>query len=157
MSLLKNQKHEIFAQNLAAGKSAQEAGLAAGYSKSTAVTQSTRLSKNVEIQSRIVEIQQEILNAQLVDAAALHRRWSEMWEADIADILSEDGKHFRPVKEWPRVWRLMLDSIDIRVIYQRSRDGERSNWDAIGEIVRLRFIRRKELSELLAQHRKVDA
>src|SRR5262249_44010780 len=89
--------------------------------------------------------------------AALHRRWSEMFEADIADILSEDGKHYKPITQWPRIWRQMLDSIDVRVIYQRSTDGERSNWDAIGEIVRLRFIRRKELGELLAQHRKVDA
>jgi phage terminase small subunit len=54
MPVLKNARHERFAQELAKGKSATEATHAAGYADPR---NSTRLTKNDEIRRRIDEIQ----------------------------------------------------------------------------------------------------
>lgn len=55
MPALANPKHELFAQELAQGKTATEAYTLAGYKGDR--TAASRLSTNVNIQSRVAEIQ----------------------------------------------------------------------------------------------------
>lgn len=55
MPVLKNPKHERLAQELAKGRSATDAMEAAGYSDPR---NSTRLTKNDEIQARVAELQE---------------------------------------------------------------------------------------------------
>src|SRR5206468_1529920 len=98
----------------------------------------------------------ELIRPTLVTSEKLHKRWSDMFEADIADIIQEDG-HYKPIHQWPKVWRQMLSGMDVKQIYERSADGKASNWDRIGEIVKLRFIKASELGDLLGRHRAVDA
>src|SRR5262249_20113315 len=76
MPTLKNPKHEIFASNLAAGKTQKEAAIAAGYKPSRARFTASRLMATFgnEIHARIAEVQQNIVDAQLVDAFKLHKR-----------------------------------------------------------------------------------
>ena len=149
-------RHEIFAQQAAAGKTYIQAALIAGYAKTTAETKGHRLAANPEIQARIAEIQQQMLNAQLVTAEKLHATWSEMLEADIADILHEDGT-FKPIQFWPKIWRKMLSGIDIKEIFERSKDGRASGWDKVGRVVKLKWVSVKELGELIGRLRAVDA
>jgi phage terminase small subunit len=56
LSALKNSRHEIFARELATGKSATEAMRNAGYSD---VRNSTRLTKNDEVKHRVKELQEK--------------------------------------------------------------------------------------------------
>lgn len=156
MPVLKNQRFELIAQHMADGKADHEACLAAGYSESTARTQSTRMVTRPEIQSRIVEIMEMRATATLVDARKLHQRWSEMFDADIADIMDEQG-HYKPVQQWPKIWRQMLSGCDVKELFERSKDGEGASWDKIGEVVKLKFVSVKELGELLGRHKAVDA
>ncbi|WP_188079447.1 terminase small subunit [Xanthobacter oligotrophicus] len=60
MAPLHNGRHERFAQELAKGKSADEAYVEAGYSGSSKSMQeaASRLSRNVKVQARVAEIQQ---------------------------------------------------------------------------------------------------
>lgn len=55
MPILKNSRHELFAQELAKGKSATEAMQVAGYADPR---NSTRLKKNDEIRHRVAELQE---------------------------------------------------------------------------------------------------
>jgi phage terminase small subunit len=62
MPALKNVRHERFAQEVAQGKSAGEAYRLAGYraANHSAETAGPRLLKNVQIQHRIVQLQQKV-------------------------------------------------------------------------------------------------
>jgi len=62
MPILRNQRHERFAQEIAQGKSAGEAYRLAGYRAANHSTETAgpRLSKNVQVQERIVELQQNV-------------------------------------------------------------------------------------------------
>ncbi len=158
MPVLTNPKHEIFASNLAAGKSQKDAAIAAGYKPSRAAFTGSRLMVKFgkEISSRISDIQTTVSNGLLVDAFKLHKRWSEMFEADIADIMMPDG-HYKQIHEWPKVWRQMLQGCDVKELFERSKDGKGASWDKVGEVVKLKFVSVRELGELLGRHKRVDA
>lgn len=161
MPVLKNPKHEIFAQELAKGHSAQDAAMAAGYSRTTAITQSTRLSKNVEIQSRIVEINSAVAVKAEWDAAKVLVRLGDQADADLLDIHNEDGS-FKPVKDWPLVWRRMIQGVEIEEKSVRSTDGvqagESKGWDKTGDrIIKIKFVDRLKNLELLGRHKAIDA
>lgn len=68
MPILDNARHERFAQGLAAGKSAAEAYTAAGYKGDR--TAASRLSTNVNVQSRVTELQGKVVERLTVD-----RQW----------------------------------------------------------------------------------
>lgn len=56
MPVLENQRHELFAQGLAQGKSASEAYEAAGYSHNDG--NAVRLKGNEKVQARVAELQE---------------------------------------------------------------------------------------------------
>lgn len=58
MPVLRNHKHEAFAQGLAKGMSASEAYVAAGYSESRSAA--SRLSTNVNVKRRVADIQAKV-------------------------------------------------------------------------------------------------
>lgn len=67
MPVLRNPKHERYAQSMAAGKTATEAMADAGYADPR---NSTRLTKNEEIRSRIDELQEKA-----AEKALISRQW----------------------------------------------------------------------------------
>lgn len=71
MAALKNAKHEKYASAIASGKSATEAMEAAGYSDPR---NSTRLTKNDEIQSRIAELQNKAAERTVITVASITDR-----------------------------------------------------------------------------------
>lgn len=161
MSVLRNPKHEIFAQQSASGKSAYESAMAAGYSKSTALTQSKRLSENVGIQSRIVEINTRIVEKAEWDAAKVLVRLGDQADADLVELQNEDGS-FKPLREWPLTWRRMIQGVEVEQKSVRSTDGvqagESKAWDKTGDrIIKIKFIDRLKNLQLLGQHKAVDA
>jgi hypothetical protein len=93
---------------------------------------------------------------ELVDADSLLYRWSEMFNADLKDILDDRGA-FKPIAEGPVVWRRMLSSVETKELYERSTDGGADRWDKIGRVVKLKWIGVKELGELLGKHKAIDA
>jgi len=157
MPPLKNTRHETIAQRLTLGESQvnieKELGLSQGYV-------SRLQSKNVLISDRIAEIKGRLAlkveEKQLVSATKLHERWSEMFQADIADIMTTHGS-YKPIHEWPKVWRQMLTGLDVKELFEHSKDGQGASWDKIGEVVKLKFMAQKDLGELLGKHKAVDA
>lgn len=156
MPVLENQRHELYCQAVAEGKTDEQAMLAAGYAAGTAVRSARMVKLRPEVLARVTELLQARAALGLVTAEKLHRRWSEMFEADIADIIDDHG-HYKPIKEWPKVWRQMLAGCDVKELFERSKDGKGAGWDKIGEVVKLKWVGVKELGELLGKHKAVDA
>jgi phage terminase small subunit len=122
MSVLANPRFELFAQQVALGKSAFEAAIAAGYAPSTANSHVKRLSGNVGIRARIVEIQAQIVERSTWSAARVLERLGEQAEADLIEIQDEKG-NFKPVAEWPPHWRKMIQGLEFERKSVRSHDG----------------------------------
>lgn len=68
MTMLKNPRHERFAQAIAAGKSAADAYTEAGYAESRSAA--SRLSTNVNISTRVAELQSRV-----TDGVVITRQW----------------------------------------------------------------------------------
>jgi phage terminase small subunit len=72
--ILKNQKHEIFALQIAEGKTATEAALVAGYSEKTARAQGSRLLTKADIVDRVNELRARV-NEKAASSAAVSKAW----------------------------------------------------------------------------------
>lgn len=59
MPILKNARHELFAQNLAKGKSQTQAYIAAGYSENGAAVSGSQLLTNPKVSDRVAELKAE--------------------------------------------------------------------------------------------------
>jgi len=88
------------------------------------------------IAARIHELQQELAERVLVDAAQLHSDWSEMWRADIGNIVELKTDCYKPIHECPPIWRRMLSRLDVQQIYERSKDGKSARWDKVSQVVK---------------------
>jgi phage terminase small subunit len=84
--ILPNQRHERFAQEVAQGKSAGEAYRLAGYraANHSAETAGSRLLKNVEVQQRIVELQQKVARKVEITLESLLREAADIQTAAIS-------------------------------------------------------------------------
>lgn len=88
-----------------------------------------------------------------IDADFVLKRAAEMLNADIADIVDDRGA-FKPVKEWPLIWRQTLSSCDIETRYEFDEDHNRVE---VGRVLKLRFIDRLRTLELIGKHVNVRA
>jgi phage terminase small subunit len=90
MPVLDNSRHEAFAQHLAKGLSASEAYTKAGYAESRSAA--SRLSTNVNISARVVELQTKSADRTVLTVAALTERLLAIAEkgesSDEAPLLS---------------------------------------------------------------------
>lgn len=152
MPILDNSKHELFAQSVAKGKNQSEAAILAGYGTKDAKRQGTRLSTNVHIQARIIELSQRIAERAEIDAAKVLKTLDAIVDADIADLYDENNV-LKPVKDWPLVWRKMC--VGMEPIFKHSSDGENDSWDQAG--YKVKFERGNKAIELLGKHITVNA
>lgn len=74
MPVLKNTRHEQFVQLVAAGVTPTKAYVAAGFSEGGAAQGAYRLFKNEQIQARVNELRNPIVNA-AIQRAAVDRAW----------------------------------------------------------------------------------
>ncbi len=80
------------------------------------------------------------------DRVYLHLR--NMMESDVADIMYEDGG-LKPISEWPKIWRQMLNGMDIQRFY--------ADKEEIGQIIKAKFVDKMRVIELFGKHIAVGA
>ena len=92
-----------------------------------------------------------------VDADWLLTHCSQMLTADIGDIVDELG-HFKPIHDWPLIWRQMLNGTDIKELYEweTKEDGKKIK-EKVGEIIKAKFVSREKVRELTGKHINVAA
>lgn len=145
-------KYQAFAQEYIKHYSATKAALAVGYPKKNINSSASRLLANVNVQEFIaVEIRERSKRTGM-DADRLLMSLVEMLEADIGDILKDDNT-FKPIKEWAPVWRKMYIGSSTKLLY----DGYGKDRENIGEIIKMKFLDRTKILEMIGKHVKVGA
>lgn len=74
MPALENARHERFAQELAKGKTQEQAYIDAGYSENGARVSASQLLTNPNVAARLAELKQDIANVAILDVAAVVTR-----------------------------------------------------------------------------------
>lgn len=148
------------------GATKQQAMLDAGFSAWLARVPQTIESEEVlaAITKAQGELVQHTITAGLIDATEIHEYLTDAIRADWCDIENDDGT-FRPISEWPLIWRQMKEAGDIEVEYEatRSHDGQDAQglggWDRDGLVrkVKIKFASRVKLLELAMRHKGVNA
>jgi phage terminase small subunit len=87
-----------------------------------------------------------------IDADWVLNHNAEMLEADIADIIDDNGSYL-PIKQWPKIWRQMLAGIDVQELFE----GSGSSKKKIGTVKKFKFIDRLRALELLGKHVNIQA
>ena len=101
-----------FLMDLNATRAARAAGYPAGSAGSIGAENLTKLA----IQERIVELKKELGKATKTDAEFVLRRLREIDDLDIIDIFEDDMTAFKPLREWPEVWRKSISGVDLQSI-----------------------------------------
>ena len=86
MPVLDNARHELFAQQVASGKSYAEAARVSGYSESYATTSTALLSRNTGIQERVTELQAQSARATIMDIAERAEILTRIARTSLTDI-----------------------------------------------------------------------
>jgi phage terminase small subunit len=97
MTILKNPKHELFAQELAKGATATDAYASAGYRGDR--TAASRLSTNVNIQGRVAELQGKAADAAVVSLQWVLERLVENVNRAMQAVAVTDGEE-NPIGEY---------------------------------------------------------
>lgn len=101
------EREDTFAREYIVDLNATRAAIRAGLSEKTARQAGARMLSKVNVQQRIAELM-EARNDR-VDASAdwMLKRLMEEANADLADLYDDNGD-LKPIKDWPRIWRMGL-------------------------------------------------
>lgn len=111
-------KQEAFCLEYLKDLNATQAAIRAGYSEKTAQEQSSRLLSNVMVSERIATLLKERSDNTKTDAQYVLNRLREIDELDIIDIINDDMNGFKPIKEWPKAWRISISGLDMKTIIE---------------------------------------
>lgn len=106
-------KQQAFVEHYLVSLNASDAALKAGYSKKTAPYIGAENLKKPLIKAFIEKSKRERSERVKVDADYVLKRLFEIDQLDVADILNDDHS-LKPVKDWPKAWRLSISAIDIK-------------------------------------------
>lgn len=110
MTVLKNARHERFAQELASGKSIDAAYVAAGYSQNRG--NSARLNADERVRARVTEIQIEGAEKASVTVARVLQELGHIGFSDLKRALDQDG-NLLPPEMWPPDFAASVSSIEV--------------------------------------------
>ncbi|EPY9203323.1 terminase small subunit [Morganella morganii] len=139
-------KQEMFCREYLVDLNATQAAIRAGYSDKTARSQANRMLTNVDIEKRIQELKSERGERLAIDADYVLQRLVEIDQMDVADILLSNGE-IKPIKEWPKVWRITLSGIDVTEMAG----------DTAGLLKKIKWPDKVKNLELLGKHISVQA
>lgn len=114
----------------------REAGEMAGFSKKNAAQTASRAMKLPHVQAYYQEQLAARSKRVGMDADYVLKRLGEIDQMDLADILQEDGK-LKPVHQWPKIWRQMITSFDLKTGKIRMPD-KLKNIELIGKHIGVR-------------------
>jgi len=152
MPVLSNPRHERFAQELAKGKTADDAYEAAGFKRSRSAA--SRLSTNVNIKSRVAELVGKSAAAAEITVARVLQEIGRLGFADLRRAFDENGNLKRP-EEWDDDFAASVASIE--VVTRNLGEGEVEHvhkiktWDKNSALEKLAkhlnmFIERQEIT-----------
>ena len=152
MAELKNVKHDVFCREYIKDLNASQAAIRAGYSAKTANRTGSFLLSNPDIQCRIEELKADRVEEVRIDANYVLKRLIEIDQMDVLDIMNDDMS-FRPLHEWPKVWRQYLSGVDLSEIFE----GRGDDREMVGILKKIKWPDKVKNLELLGKHIGVGA
>ena len=144
-----NAKQARFAKEYLLDLNATQAAIRAGYSERTAKQQGQRLLTNADVAKFVSDAQEARSKRTDIDADWVLRRLAEEAEADLSDIIGDDGE-IRAVKDWPLIWRQgLVAGIDVQEVMI---EGQK-----VGQTVKIKLSDRIKRLELIGKHVNVQA
>jgi len=110
MGVLKNQRHEAFAQGLAKGLTADQAYQEAGYKPQR--QNASRLMTNDDIQARVAELIEAAANRAEIDIARTLKELVRIGTSDIRNALTPNGALLDP-QDWDDDFAAAVSSIEV--------------------------------------------
>ena len=107
------------------------------------------LARVAELIEQVAKIAEEKFQ---VDAEYVLRRLVEIDRMDVADILKDDGS-FKPLSEWPMVWRNFISSIDMAELFE----GRGDKREQTGILKKIKWPDKVRNLEMLGKHVNVKA
>lgn len=94
----------------------------AGKMKASTIDEKASLMMNKDkIRARVQILRDNVTKAATIDASYVLKRLVEIDQMDVLDIHNDDGT-IKTIREWPKVWRQYLTSIEVSEIMQGSGD-----------------------------------
>ena len=145
-------KQQAFVKEYIIDFNATKAASRAGYSNKTARSIGTEnlskpviqdaIAKEIEKRNERVEVNADYVLKKLVDII----------EADMSDILNEDGS-IKPISEWPPVFRKFVHNIEVAELWENTGDVK----EQTGLIKKIKWPEKLKALEILGKHVDVQA
>ncbi len=134
-------------------RSYAESARLAGYAPKSAAQQAARLLNRENVATMIEQAIGDVIDRAQINSEWILLQAAEMFTADVADILTPEGS-FKPIHEWPMIWRQMLSSFDVMEVEESLGHGIRVK---VGEVKKAKFIDKLKALELIGKHVAVGA
>lgn len=161
-----NDRQRAFCEEYVKDFNGKQAAIRAGYSESTAESMAWRLIKMPKVSLYIDQLKRERSERTKIDGDWVLVQLSEMFDADIGDIISPITGTFLPIHDWPPVWRRMVTGIDVSELRRINEAlmGEAPNQEMLdtlsivsGHVSKIKWIDRLKALELIGKHVDVQA
>ena len=105
-----------------------------------------------KISARVAELRAAAAKEAVIDASYVLKRLVEIDQMDVLDIHNDDGT-IKPIKEWPKVWRQFLSSVEVSEIITSKGDEEK----VTAVLKKVKWPDKVKNLELLGKHLSVGA
>jgi phage terminase small subunit len=113
-----------------------------------------QLLDNPLLREKVARLKEQRNQCTKLDADWVLQRLRDEVEADLIDIISDDGR-IRPMRELPMIWRTgLVAGFEVTEVYGRDQDGHRI---VVGVTKRIRFSDRLKRLELIGKHTDIGA
>lgn len=162
----------LFALEYIVDLNATKAAVRAGFSEKTAAVQGHQLLKNPLVAAEIERQQKERLERIRMDADGLLVRLFEEADADMADLIDENGG-LKDIQDWPPIWRKgLIAGIELEEEYDNEEPAEEGLEQqghggalkraikrkvAVGRVSKIKISDRVKRLELIGRHIGVGA
>lgn len=147
MTVLKNAKHEKFAQGLAQGKTADQAYADAGYKQNR--KNAARLKANEDIQVRVAELTEKGAEKAEVDVSRVLQELSRIGFSDLRKLFTPGGA-LLPPEDWPDDAAAAISAVEVvtRPTGETDEDGRKK----IEHVHKIRLWDKNSALEKIAKH-----
>jgi len=129
------------------------AAIAAGYSPNNARGSAYELMTKPHIKAYISKKMHDRIELADINAAFVLKELYECWNADVLDIIDLKNGCYKPMDEWPAIWRKMVTGMKVKETFT----GFGMDREKVGEIVEVVMDHKLKFLELIGKHIEVGA
>ena len=138
-------KQQRFVDEYLIDLNAKQSAIRAGYSEKTASEIGYKLLQKPDVEEAIIDAKKNRQQRLQVDSDYVLKRLVEIDQMDVLDIM-DDKHNLLPLREWPKVWRQYLSSLESLELS-----------DADGAVKKIKWPDKVKNLELLGKHIAVGA